>query len=76
MKNLKLRAEALGATHVLSRAQMRNVLGGSAPEPPQCGSPSDAGGCKTSSCTIKGGVCDGKEGTCGGVKKCSCGGAC
>lgn len=75
MKELRLKALAIGGVEVLTRANMKNVLGGSAPDPgPQCAN-SD-GTCKTTSCTLKGGACDGKEGTCGGTTKCSCAGGC
>lgn len=71
MKELKLRALALGAAEVLTRAQMKNVLGGDDPilldggGAPQCGSPSDAGGCSTATCIAQSGTCKGYSGTCG-----------
>lgn len=42
MKKLKLTALQFGATEVLTRAQLKNVLGGS------------GGGCSTSPCTTSG----------------------
>ena len=76
MKNLKLKALALGATEVLSRTQMKNVLGGTDPGGnDKC--KDGKGGCTDGDCTISGGPCDGKAGTCGGpAPKCTCAGVC
>jgi len=59
----------------LSREEMRHVLGGVA-SPPQCGSPSDSGGCSTAACTASSGDCKGKPGTCGGTSSCMCAAVC
>lgn len=79
MKKLKLKALELGATELLTREQLKNVIGGS-------GSGSGAGGsgmsvcgvgpaCRMISCTVKcpnGGTA---QGECGplGHNKCACG---
>ncbi|MDB4921454.1 hypothetical protein [Mucilaginibacter sp.] len=77
MKELRLKALAIGGAEVLTRAYMKNVLGGNAPDPGgHCTDPS--GGCGTGSCKLAGGPCDGQSGTCGGGPggTCTCGGAC
>ena len=75
MKKLKLQALELGATEVLSRSQMKNVLGGTMDPPSGCGSPSDTGGCSTAACKRDVGTCKDVEGTCGSSDhgtKCTC----
>lgn len=70
MKKLKLTALSLGGADVLTRTQMKKVLGGDFPA--SCASnPCDG------SCTMQSGTCKGHEGTCGWTgDKCLCGGAC
>ncbi len=68
MKKLKLQALVLGADDVLSRSQMKDVLGGDIVDPSkgQCGTVEN---CSTGACP------DGKGGTCGLSShgtKCTC----
>lgn len=68
MKRLKLQAFALGVESILSRSQMKNVLGGDVDDSGtgQCGTKEN---CSTGACP------DGKGGTCGlsnHGQKCTC----
>jgi len=75
MKKLKLRALASGATEVLTRSQMKNVLGGSMDPPGDCGQPTDPNGCSTADCARDIGTCKNVPGTCGSSNhntKCTC----
>lgn len=75
MKKLKLQALASGATEVLTRDQMKNVLGGTIDPPGDCGLPTDTNGCSTAACKRDVGTCKNVEGTCGSSSnntKCTC----
>jgi len=70
MKQLRLKALALGGAEMLTRAQMKNVLGGE--DCPGCGGGKVCGtspNCNSNTCTL-----NGVSGTCGasGPNACGC----
>jgi len=71
MKKLKMQALALGGAEVLSRGQMKHVMGGDFPVT-NC-----AADC-TGNCVHQSGACKGKSGTCSSTQAgtCLCTGVC